>query len=96
MTTKRLKALKGWSIGVGTAMAIGTVTFLSSSTTKEEKALEDIYTIDIVWQAIGDSLSSEAPTIFDASVLSDMPIDSIKQSIIENRPVDGIQFRKRE
>jgi hypothetical protein len=87
-----MKTLKGWSIGVGTAVALGTVVVFSSAKTSSEKAMEDIYMEEIEFRVDGDTMIYQAPSLFDAHVLTNVPMDSIRESIRTNTKINGYNF----
>lgn len=87
-----MNALKGWSIGVTAAAILGTVGVLSSSKSAEERAMDGMYLNEINYDIEGDTMSYQAPSLFDAYILTNIPMDSIRESIRTKRQVDGYTF----
>lgn len=92
MTTKGINALKGWSIGIGTAVTIGAVGLLSSSKNGEARLNDDIQNLHISYTVEGDTMTYITPGLYDASILTDIPQDSIIISIKENKKIEGYEF----
>lgn len=90
MTKQAMKKLRGWSIGTGVAVALGTVAVLSSSKSAEEKAVEDMYIEEIV--QFNDTSSMVYPSIFDAAVISNFSVEEIREAIRTNDTLDGYEF----
>lgn len=92
MTTKALRALKGWSIGVTAFVAVSSVAILSSAKSSSAKAIEDIYLEEIEYTIDGDTMTYQAPSLFDAYVLTNVPMDSIRESIRTKTKINGYNF----
>lgn len=90
MTKKAINVLRGWSIGVGVAVVTGTVAFLSSAKSPSEKAVEDMYINEIIQFSGTDSM--QYPSIFDASVITNIPVEDLREAIRTNSSIEGYQF----
>jgi hypothetical protein len=94
MTRQTMKTLKGWSIGVGTAVALGTVVVFSSAKTSSEKAMEDIYLSKIIFR--NDTSMIEYPSLFGAHDLTQYPMEDIKNAVINGTKLNGYEVYKLE
>jgi hypothetical protein len=91
MTTRAFRILKGWSIGVSASVVLGTVVFLTSAKSSEEKAMEGGYMEEII--QYNDTSMYEYPSLFDAEVITNIPLEEIREAIRTKKQIDGYYFR---
>lgn len=89
MTTKSLKALKGWSIGFAAAVIAGTFMVLTSST---EKAGTD--TFHVIMTSESDTMEFRtADPIEDIEIITNIPQEEVEQAILMGTRVEGYEIK---
>lgn len=91
-----MKAFKGWSIGIGSAIVVGTVLFLTSARTTEKtptevKALSDVE-YSFVMEGPVDTIEFQT-TLQDVSNITNIPLIEIESALLMGVYIDGYQLK---
>lgn len=90
MTKKAINTLKGWSIGAAGTVIVGTFVLFTAAKTTEEKEVQDMYINEIIQHDGSDTY--QYPSIYDASVITNIPVEVLREAIRTNDTIDGYQF----